>query len=100
MHISDDGVPIMLQLLQDATEQQLAVFALLSETSVVGQCEGEKTSPGSVAVTGNPLPAEPQASCKASSSTRTSDAPIVSAEVSMPFNADQPETASSVRPRH
>ncbi|XP_075896489.1 uncharacterized protein LOC142897795 [Nelusetta ayraudi] len=100
VRISAEGAPVLLQLLRDAAEQQLAVFASLSEMSVVGQCEVEETSPQSVAVSGAPLPAEPQASCQASSPTGMSDAPVISGGVSTPVNANHPETTASVQLQH
>ncbi|XP_075896488.1 uncharacterized protein LOC142897794 [Nelusetta ayraudi] len=87
VHLSEDGATILLQLLQDAAEQQLAVCAPLPETSVVGQCDVEETSPPSVAVSGAPLPAEPQASCQA----------VISGGVSTPVNADHPEATVAVQ---
>lgn len=98
VYISDDGgAPIMLQILLDAAEQQLAVSASLSEMSVVGPCEVQETSSLSVAVSGAPSSAEPQASCQASSPTGMSDTPVVSGDVSRPVNADHPEMTVAIQ---
>lgn len=97
MSLSGESTPILLRLLQDAAEQQLEAFALLSEMSVVRQCEVEETLPECVAVSGAQSSAEPQASCQASSPPGMSDAPVVSGDVSTPVNGDHPETTAAAQ---
>lgn len=94
---SNGGVPILLQLLHDAAEQQLAVCTPLPETSVVRQGEAEETSPESVSVSGAPSSAESQASCQTLSPTGTSDEPVTSGDVSTSVNADHPGTTVAVQ---